>query len=234
MRRTYGLQCVENMSFFLMVSEELFARVSRSQTENLMMSTLQPLTASVGTILNLMFLFIVIKVPSMRTLTNAYLACLSISDIVFLVHTAVINFTAWCLSPFVDDLAFLRRPGCIFDSFIQKFSYFSSLFIVTLVSFDRFFAICRPLQHRKINGKKRTTRLIFACLVFSAMLTIPYTYTESNYWSTCMKYPEGTTGYPDVWGVCTAKPGIFYLKLSKNIKMWVEVLPFALCFTGNL
>ena len=233
MGRTYGLQCVENVSFFLMLREESFERAARRQTENLMMSTLQPLTAIAGTILNVMFLFIVIKVPSMRTLTNAYLACLSISDVVFLVHTAVINFTAWWLSPFADDFAFLRRPGCIFDAFTQKLSYFISLFIITLVSFDRFLAICRPLQHRKINGKKRTTRLLFGCLVFSVMLTIPYTYTESYYLSTCMKYPEGRTGYPDVWGSCSTKPGVFYLTLSKNIKFWVEVVPFLLCLTGK-
>ena len=227
------MPCIENISYFLFVDERSYSNVARGDTQNVLMSVLQPISAIISFILNMSFIIVVLKTPSMKTVTNAYLVCLALSDILFSLHSAVINFAAWYLTPYSEDFVFMGTSGCIINTFIVKVTYFFSIFIVTTVSFDRYMAICHPLKHRMMIGKARTTRLILGCLVLAIALTIPVVYTKAFMYPLCLKYAEGLEGLPAVYGVCGAKADRRSFAIAKQIKFTVEMFPFVGSFIGK-
>ena len=233
MTNTYGVQCIENVTSFYFVDEYRFSLVVRSDTHNVLMSVLQPIAATISLLLNLCFIIVVLKNPSMRTVTNAYLTCLALSDILFSSHSALINFVAWYMTPYADDYVFMGTSGCIANTLITKVTYFFSIFIVTIVSFDRFMAICHPLKHRMMIGKTRTTRLILGCLVLATSFTIPVVYTKAFMYPLCLKYADGLEGLPAVFGTCRAKADRRSLLVARQMKFYVEIVPFVVSFIGE-
>ena len=90
-----------------------------------------------GTTTNLSFLFVVIRVPYMRNITNFYLCNLAIADLLYLVITVVGQMTKYIRSPirYVSDSAVL----CILEPYIF------------ITSFCGFYTHCSPGDFRKIH-----------------------------------------------------------------------------------
>ena len=228
--RTYGLQCHENNTIFMY--DFIANGLTRSSFRELQASILQPVIAGFGLIINALFLTIILKTPNMRTVTNAYLASLSISDTIFLAIQASYSFIAWWLSPFEADVAFTKSGGCLFETFFIKITFFLSIFIVSVVSFDRYLAICRPLQHRIISGKSRTTKLIVACFITAAASAIPIVYLESNFEYYCWERPDHLKDMPLVFGTCRPPRGKTHL--ARQLKLYAQLVPFSVCFAGKI
>ena len=229
MSRTYGLHCHENNTEYLF--DFFISYIVRTQLENIITSVLQPIIACICFITNGCFLVVIVKTPSMRTITNAYLGCLSISDVIYTAIHFIIRFTAWWLSPIEDDFAFLKQHGCIIYSFMISFTYFTSMILVTIVSFERYLAICKPLNHRRITGKKRTIKLILVTCAVAAVLAAPPTYTRSSFTYTCWERPKHLEYFPAVYGACQ---GHFVdVTIDRNLKLYAQVLPFSVCFVGK-
>ncbi len=113
-----------------------------------------PLLIAFGVISNLLFLYTVIRAQLFRTTTYMYLTNLSIADIIALLLFGIPKIMIHHGSP-------LRSETHLLFYFSQISGYlFSSVYFVTLVSFDRFLAVCYPIKHRIIKGTKRTIKLI--------------------------------------------------------------------------
>ena len=116
---------------------------------------------------NIMFIWTVKRVPSLHTSTFIFLASLAITDTFVLVSVSL---------DFIPD--FLMTPIRYGDDFIVSmiyfftswFCFFSSLFFITLVSLERYLAICHPIKHHLLKGKKRTIKLIGVVLVGTCIL----------------------------------------------------------------
>ncbi|XP_072043207.1 growth hormone secretagogue receptor type 1-like [Amphiura filiformis] len=119
-----------------------------------------PLILTFGLLGNLSFLFTLARVKSMRTITNAYLANLSIADLCFIIFVGVRFIWTMAYSPYVFTNPFNQDAGCILMDGSVYLAYFASNGIVNLVSYERYLAICHPLKYRYFNSKKRTAKMV--------------------------------------------------------------------------
>ena len=110
---------------------------------------------------NVVFISTVKRVPSLHTSTFIFLASLALTDLVVLLGIGLDYLLDYVMSPtrygdqFFVSMAFF---------FVTWFCFVSSIFFVTLVSAERYFAICHPIRHHLLKGTKRTIKL--TCIVF--------------------------------------------------------------------
>ena len=152
----------------LFISEELFLMyLSASNRDSFVILIVFPVIILFGLFANLTFLWTVYRVREMRTFTNFYLANLAVSDILLIISTA---FT------YIYPYIFLMKTypqtqiGCILSLAFVYLTYFTSIGLVTLVSLERFLAICYPLKHRMVNSKSRTITLVVLTWSIGALL----------------------------------------------------------------
>ena len=153
---------------------------------------------------NLTFFFTVFRVKRMWNTTNLYLVNLSVADICLLsVVVGEKSYRYYVVKvPSYGNL--LGTWGCVIIYLGVYTSYFTSLFIVTLISVERYFAICMPLKHIILWSKKRTVTVVVAAWFLAMFLatTVLPGYLKLNI--SCLVWPgNGDYGhYPNVVGLC--------------------------------
>ena len=116
-----------------------------------------------GICTNVSFMWTVLNTPSLHTSTYRYLVNLSISDLLFLMIFYIPRIIEYHGSPLKGNQIVILRA-------------FTYLFLccscgtITLVSLERFLAICHPIKHHLIKGTKRTNK--FICLVWCISLCL--------------------------------------------------------------
>ncbi|XP_072033344.1 neuromedin U receptor homolog nmur-2-like [Amphiura filiformis] len=127
-----------------------------------------PLIFTFGLFWNLALLFVVYRVKSMRNTTNFYLSNLAVSDAALLVTGGV---------------------HCLVSEMAIRLFYYASVFIIWLVTYDRYLAICHPMKHLVIKGKRRTVTMIVAIWIISSLMSIlAYPYKEVVH--ICVDWPD--------------------------------------------
>ncbi|XP_077978162.1 thyrotropin-releasing hormone receptor-like [Glandiceps talaboti] len=109
-----------------------------------------------GILLNLSFIFVFCRVRYMKTLTNRYLVNLAMSDMLLLLSV---------LMYYIIRLTYGQVTDLIFNcalTYLHTVLLFVSLWMITIISIERYMGICNPLKARLFNTKGRTTRVI-AC-----------------------------------------------------------------------
>ena len=126
-----------------------------------------PCIILVGLTGNVMFIWTVIRVSSLHTSTFIYLFSLSWSDILTLV-----SFVIYLTNGFLSPLRFGRYSFTfvVVDK-IWWFSFLTSKWLITLVSLERYLAICRPLKYHQFRGTKRTIKCCLMSVILSLVLT---------------------------------------------------------------
>ena len=59
---------------------------------------------------------------------------------------------------------------CALNGLVLYLCYFTSVFLVILVTFERYLAICHPLTHRFVKGTSRTARMTAAAWIFALVM----------------------------------------------------------------
>lgn len=126
---------------------------------------LVPATIVVGILGNIFFLFMIWRLHRMRTTYNIYLASLAITDTVFLLSNAPLFVYAMYSSPISLSFPFENKNSCYYVYASGFMCHFLSVSIITLVSFERFCAICQPFFHRQIQNKTRNHLTISAVAI---------------------------------------------------------------------
>ncbi|XP_071789601.1 neuromedin-U receptor 2-like [Asterias amurensis] len=191
---------------------------------------LLPVILLVGLVGNAAFLFVVYRIPSMRTVTNYYLANLAVADSVFL--SIVVVTRIYQLGVYGEvPTAHLGLAGCISNTIFNYSFHFAGMILITLMSLERFLAVCHPLRHRLISGRRRTIKMIVACWILAVFLTSFQIPTSMIFDRLCIQWPasEEYANLPDVIGKCSAldKPWVipmFHL---------AQTLPFFVAFFGS-
>ena len=118
-----------------------------------------PIALVTGVLGNGVFLFVVARVKRLHNITNFYLANLAVADISFVISSAGASIYSYLDSPVRHDIPFQSSFGCVLAFGIPTVMYNVSLGIITLVTLERYYFICYPLQHMAISSKSRTMKL---------------------------------------------------------------------------
>ena len=185
---------------------------------------------SVGILLNIAFIYVVVRIKSMRTVTNKYLINLAIADIVFL--TAAISEKLWrySKSPVMGDHSPLGSTGCIGVYFLIDVTYFASLTFITIVSLDRYFALCRPMDLDN-PFKWNVNKIIVVTWIFAIVLGLILIPAYSNFNQYCVSWPnlEPFSHWPNAIAYCDAINAGF-----RDFVLLFQTIPFFVTFSLNL
>ncbi|XP_071847378.1 somatostatin receptor type 2-like [Apostichopus japonicus] len=198
----------ESDCFVLNVSTYSHSMVSDyflyKKVEEVIFKIVLPIVIAFGFFGNACFLFVIWRVPRTRTVTNMYLSHLSVADMLFLFFGAGEKVVRVFVSPVVVDRYFFSQFGCIIVIFILNVSSIASLFLVTLVTAERYYAISRPVKHRLMAGKPRTLKFITTAWIISVLISITIVPSHSVFSTYCFVWPDDDlyVNFPPIIGVC--------------------------------
>ncbi|XP_072035372.1 neuromedin-U receptor 2-like [Amphiura filiformis] len=197
--------------------------------EKFLISYVFPIVIAIGFTTNLAFLWTLVRVRDMRTTTNFYLANLACADLILILLKTVATYFNRS-----SDLAvggpWKSVSACASRTIALYIGYFASISLVTLVSIERFLAICFPFKHRMINDKAHTIKMVsgawLLAIIFAALVTPNWSGELARY---CVVWPEKyqnrlptvinicgpvTAGWPIVATICEFVPYIVAICLS--------------------
>ena len=171
------MECVENITF-----EELELEYTYSDLSWCFVLIFVPIVAVFGIAFNCAFIFVVFRVQFMRNITNIYLVNLAIADTCLLIAAFSQYIGDYLVSPVYDfRFSFHTAFGCSFPNFLIYLCYYASLWTVTLVSIERYLAVCHTFYHRLVSSKGRAIRMVLSVWLISllfALVSTPYTTTS--------------------------------------------------------
>ena len=223
-----------NVSLPLMVKFFLY-----DETERIVITIVNPIILAIGLIGNLAFLFVMARIPRMRTVTNIYLTNLAVADITFLSIAVLDKLGRYIVSPIAGDQYAIGQAGCRSIYTIMNAAYYASLYLITMVSLEKYYAICRPIQHRLIGSKERSYKFIIAgwivAFAFSCALLPGFYYLKIS----CISWPRFGGDYshlPNVLGICSVlddwvisyvnglQAGPFIIAMIVNTIMYIMII----------
>lgn len=159
-------------------------------TERIIVTIINPIILAIGLWGNLAFLFVMFRIPRMKTITNLYLSNLAVADIMFLCIAIFEKIGRYIVSPISGDQSMLGRAGCITIYPIMNASYYASLYLITMGTVEKYYAICRPVQHRVFGSRGRSIKLIvvgwIGAYCFAAALIPAFFYI----YHVCVAWPK--------------------------------------------
>ena len=195
-----------------------------------LVTVILPFIFCIGLVSNAAFIYVAMRIKHMRTVTNKYLLNLSISDIIFLAAAIGDKLWKYMSSPVMGDYTSIGHAGCILGYFLSDMSYFASLIFVTIVSLDRFLAVCRP-QDRNNPIKGKSTHIVAASWILSCILAGALIPANAAFAVYCTIWPDITqfAHWPSVISFCFPVRDWF-----GDFATGVQTIPFFVTLVLNL
>ena len=190
-----------------------------------------PLILSVGLVTNLSFLFVIARVPRMRTTPNLYLALQTMADIIFLLTSTIPLFINYIFKD-PRSTKMTTSFGCYSFNALRSSCYYVSLVSVTLVSFDRFVAVVYPLKFRLFRSKRNTAISVIVLLLIAGVSAL---FTSLDYavnTTVCMIWPPETEQFahmPTIRFRCSR-----YHPLTKLWNTIFNIIVFTIALSCNI
>ena len=167
-----------------------------------------PIISVFGVFANGSFLYVVYRNHNMRTVTNFYLVSLAIADSCLLVvgsiqylwsfmHSTQLNF---------EGLFTFNSPSrCMIPNLMIYLCYFSSIFLITFVTAERYLAICHAMRYH--ISRKRAMISTFVAWTFALLLAaFQISYFDVRIicvnWPSENKYSQYSTEIPGCFFAC--------------------------------
>ncbi|XP_022102644.1 thyrotropin-releasing hormone receptor-like [Acanthaster planci] len=195
-----------------------------------MITIIYPCLCTVGLVANLAFLVSVWRVKYMRTITNIYLSNLAVADIIFLVTGTSFGLWKYFVTPVTSDFSLCGGPvGCFALVHLNATPFQASTLLVTLVSLERYLAICRSIYHHRINSQKRTVGLVVCVWLAAILLSSVLSSSGTEYTTTCVSWPaeDKYRSYPQTIASCFTLGAVWLHAAS----FAVYVVPYFIEFT---
>lgn len=155
------------------------------------------LMLAVAAIGNCIVIWIVLAHRRMRSVTNYFLLNLALADLSMSVFNAVFNFMYVLESNWTFGEVY-----CTVNSFVSNLAVSSSVFSISAMSIDRYFAIVYPLSPRM--SRKKAVMVVFFIWIAASLLAAPtlffsdistYLYPDGNLRMLCnLQWPDGQPG----------------------------------------
>lgn len=172
-----------------------------------------PLVFIGGVFNNSAFIYVVVHSQNMQTTTNKCLVHLAVADLLFLIVGVGEKFWGYAYSQITPDDTPYGPVGCSCFKVARSTAYFASLAFITVVSVERFYAVCKYQKKRNANTYRN---VIILCWLASFLLALSFIPSIANFhcfhvtwpneqpfkdfgtlWLICMPYGDGITIYTD-------------------------------------
>ncbi|XP_033631014.1 pineal opsin-like [Asterias rubens] len=177
----------------LNITEEEVSQWLYSSMETAIITVILPIDLGLCTLFNLIFLFVVFRVPETRSDTTIYLIHVAWADFLFNVSSVCFYLSTFIQSPVKGDQSISHPVQCWLLALSILTGYVTSIALVTMMSFERYLALCHPLKHLKIRGRRRTLKIAGFCWLTGlacAVLEIPATAVRQR---RCVRWPDEVT-----------------------------------------
>ena len=235
-----NMSCDGDFSVDFLKNASTINRYLYSSFESIVITVVMPCILAVGLIGNTTFLLTVARVNTMRNVTNYYLVNLAVADMFFLAMAVGEKYYRYISIgvPSYGDV--FGTTGCVIIYAGVFLPFFASLMTVTIVSLERYYAICKPIQHLVIWKMKYTKRLIASSWTIAIIITatlipgyVPITFT-------CIIWPkdEKYNTFPNRVGTCSfiGFNGIDFSKTNIGASVYTnlaQTVPFFFAMTVN-
>ncbi len=230
--------CTDDNSLFLN-EQDTYSWYVYPDNEIIVIYYIIPLLATFGIVSNIAFITVVARVRFMRNATTCYLVQLAVTDILTLLTTTVKKTVMLSQTPIQSDvLPSGFAVGCIVFQCLLDMPYFASLFFISLVTFDRYIAICKPLLLRLHATSSRHAKLSVASWGIAALGAFSRIYL--SYEVVCVVPPDTVSGresFPLEAMFCIStfpawvdllqsvvQAALFVIALTANCAMYVAIL----------
>ncbi len=125
--------------------------------EQILITLVSPILAAFGVVGNFTFLLTIFRRKELHNSLSVFLVNLAICDILFIAF-----FIYWIVSVYLHSPIRYNKISefhCVADPFFIYIWHFASVGFVTVISFERYLAICKPLKHRLLKGIHRNVKI---------------------------------------------------------------------------
>ncbi len=182
--------CSSNQPLLNLSGSESAKDYQQEASESFLQFVIMPLIMVIGVLGNLAFLIAVLRIPRMKTMTNFYLGQVAATDILFLVFSTGSYISRNLNSSVRFATKFEHWSGCFSTFFIPFVTYMASLLLITLVTVERFYAICYPLKMRRITGDGRSRKILASLWLSSFCLSAIAAQRYARLQVTCIIWPS--------------------------------------------
>ncbi len=157
--------------------------------ELILLNIIWPTISLMGLVGNMLFIWTVIKVPVLHTSTFVILSLLACTDSLSIIGRLIEHFSDFVTSPLrYGESSIPAATGGI----LLWVCFVMSLWLITLVSTERFLAICHPIKYRVLKETKGVFVVICVLTVVSVALgctSITFFIYVAEY---CIQWPPTT------------------------------------------
>ena len=212
------------------ITEETVEQIL-SQVDTFIITIVVPIILGLGLLINLLLLIVFLRVPRLRSETDVYLAHLALSDVIYLIVCSARDIWRCVASPLLWDEPFSSSAGCVLYNFAFQTPFAASMAFVTVVSFERYLALCHPIQHLKIRSRRRTYKMVAICWGIGVVFAVLITLNFAKYGVECLRWPEEDTyiGLPSHRAYCT-----YIFGWTEYISEPLINLPWCIAMIGNV
>ena len=200
---------------------------------NMIVKAFIPMVFIIGFVGNISLLLLLARVKTMRTTINFYLANLAAADLITLSLVTMTRFWRYADFKQVQSWPFHTNFGCGMFYFTIHITSLSSIFLITIISFDRYFAICHPVKYRITNIKKRASYILMILTwTISTVLSLFRALASSKLVYECILWPsrEKYQYFPDTVRQCKPIHSFFRKDVLEHI---VHSVPFITAVITN-
>ena len=176
--------------FNLTNQEAVATQLFYSEADRLLITIVIPIITTLGVTSNVVFVLTIFHLRGMHNSLNTYLGHLAISDILFLTIACCFYLLIYNSSPILYNMPVSSSLGCVVFNVPFYFGHLASMGFITLISIERFYAICHPIRHRVIKTNKRTILLVtitWLSTIGVALLLVP---GYSKFSKMCVEWPK--------------------------------------------
>ena len=134
---------------------------------------LYAVTFTLGFIGNVTVIHIFVRNSKMRTVTNSFLVNLAVCDLMVVLLCMPFSMAMEVYANWVYGAAM-----CKIVNFSQGLSVASSIFTMSVISAERFYAIRRPLKARAFMSRARIRKIIGGIWILAAVLMLPIVFVR--------------------------------------------------------
>ncbi len=161
-----------------------------SPTETIIFTFVLPVIMCLGVIFNSTFLFVGFRVSKVRSDTTIYMLHLALADCIFLISSVYYSMFWYFSSAVRSDNAFTHSVQCIAYTLVSFLGYFTPMTLITMMSFERYLALCHPLKHLKIRGRRRTLKIVKCCWLIGIVFAILMISNNAILQSYCLRWSD--------------------------------------------